>query len=147
MMIRLMQEADICAVAELEIACFSMPWSVRSLQESLQKNDYLFLAAEEAGEIVGYAGLLQVQEEGDITNIAVKENFRGRGIAKNLTKQLLEYGRQRGIQDFTLEVRVGNAAAIHVYESLGFEGVGVRKRFYEKPVEDALIMWKRQAEQ
>lgn len=146
-MIRYMQDADIQEVAKLEEACFSMPWSEHSLKESLQRSAYLFLVAEEAGEIVGYAGLLQVQEEGDITNIAVKESFRGQGIGRHLTEQLLECGKKRGIQDFTLEVRVSNAAAIHVYESLGFEAAGIRKRFYEKPVEDALIMWKRQVGQ
>ena len=61
-----------------------------------------------------------------------------------LTRALIEAGEQRAIHAFTLEVRVGNAAAIHIYEKLGFVPAGVRKGFYEKPKEDGLIMWRRE---
>ena len=79
----------------------------------------------------------------DITNIVVKEAYRGRGIGTSLVKALLEEGRRLGMQEFTLEVRAGNQAAIHVYESLGFVCEGIRRRFYERPAEDAWIMWRR----
>lgn len=78
-----------------------------------------------------------------MTNIAVFPEYRGRGIGAALTKALLVEGRKRGMNAFTLEVRVGNQAAIHIYEKLGFRSEGVRKGFYEKPKEDALIMWRR----
>ena len=81
--------------------------------------------------------------EGDVTNIAVFPEYRGQGIGAALTKALLVEGRKRGMNAFTLEVRVGNQAAIHIYEKLGFRSEGVRKGFYEKPKEDALIMWRR----
>ena len=81
--------------------------------------------------------------EGDVTNIAVFPEYRGRGLGAALTKALLVEGRKRGMNAFTLEVRVGNQAAIHIYEKLGFRSEGVRKGFYEKPKEDALIMWRR----
>ena len=81
--------------------------------------------------------------EGDVTNIAVFPEYRGRGIGAALTKALIVEGRKRGMNAFTLEVRVGNQAAIHIYEKLGFRSEGVRKGFYEKPKEDALIMWRR----
>jgi len=57
--------------------------------------------------------------------------------------RLIEEGYAMGIAEFTLEVRVSNAPAISVYEKCGFVSEGVRPKFYEKPVEDALIMWKR----
>lgn len=145
-MIRPMQEQDIQAVARLEQSYFSVPWSENGLRESLGQENYLFLVLEQDGEVAGYAGLLQVLDEGDITNIVVEEAYRGRGLGRALTEALLDEGQKRGLRAFTLEVRVSNTAAIHLYEHLGFRAEGLRKRFYEKPVEDALIMWKREPE-
>lgn len=145
-MIRRMSKADILQVAELERKYFSVPWSKASLEESLDRQEYLFLVVEDEGQVVGYGGLLLVSDEGDITNIVIDENYRGRGLGKALTKALIEEGKHLGLGAFTLEVRVSNEAAIHVYEQLGFRPEGIRKRFYERPVEDALIMWKRDPE-
>lgn len=142
-MIRRMLEADLSGVAELERQYFSMPWSEKQLRESLENPDYLFLVLELEGKIAGYAGLVRAGDEGDITNVVLAEECRGRGFGKLLVRTLLEEGKRRGIRDFTLEVRVSNTPAIHVYEALGFVKEGVRKRFYEKPTEDAWIMWKR----
>lgn len=146
-MIRSMCEGDLLQVAALEQSCFSVPWSEKSLRESLLKPEYLFLVAEVNGRVAGYAGLLLIQDEGDVTNVAVDEAYRGQGIGTALTGALLEEGKKRGFRAFTLEVRVSNEAAIHVYEKLGFESAGIRKRFYERPAEDALIMWRREPEQ
>lgn len=142
-MIRRMLEADLSGVSELERQYFSMPWSEKQLRESLENPDYLFLVLELEGKIAGYAGLVRAGDEGDITNVVLAEECRGRGFGKLLVRTLLEEGKRRGIRDFTLEVRVSNTLAIHVYEALGFVKEGVRKRFYEKPTEDAWIMWKR----
>lgn len=143
-MIRPMQTSDLSAVAKLENKYFSVPWSEHVLKQSLEKPEYLFFVASEEGEAVGYGGMLKVLEEGDILNIVVDEKFRGRGIGRKLTQALLEEGKRQGMQAFTLEVRVSNTPAIRLYESLGFVSEGIRKRFYERPVEDALIMWKRE---
>ncbi len=142
-MIRRMTEADVSKVAELERNTFTTPWSERSLRESLGKADYLFLVCEEQEMIVGYGGLLKVGDEADILDIAVTEEFRGRGIGTALVEELLTGGRALGIRAFTLEVRVSNRAALHVYEKLGFAREGLRKDFYEKPREDAAILWLR----
>ncbi len=142
--IRRMLREDLTAVAELERACFSVPWTMENLCESLENSSYCFLVAECSGRIVGYGGMLFVADEGDVTNIAVDAAFRGRGIGTGLVRQLLEEGRARGAKAFTLEVRISNAAAIHVYEKLGFVSEGVRKHFYENPEEDARILWKRE---
>lgn len=142
-MIRRMRPEDIPAAAGLEQAYFSMPWSENMLKESLEKPEYLFLVAEKDGKVVGYAGMLRILDEGDVTNIVVDETYRGAGIGSALTNALVEEGQGLGIHAFTLEVRVSNACAIHIYEKNGFKAEGVRRRFYEKPTEDALIMWKR----
>ena len=82
-------------------------------------------------------------DEGDIDKVMVAEPFRGRGIGKALVEELLREGACRGAEAFTLEVRKSNLAAIRLYEQAGFVAEGVRPRFYEKPTEDALIMWRR----
>ena len=142
-MIRRMCENDIPQIAELERKYFSVPWLAKSLKQSLKRPEYLFLVVEKEGEAVGYGGFFRVLEEGNITNIVIDERYRGKGLGKALVRALLEEGRHLGILAFTLEVRAGNEAAVCVYKQLGFVQEGIRKRFYEKPVEDALIMWKR----
>ena len=75
--------------------------------------------------------------------MVVDERYRGMGIAQRMLGELIRRGEEKGVQAFTLEVRAGNAAAIHVYEKLGFASEGIRPGFYEKPAEDAVIMWRR----
>lgn len=136
-----MQKKDAAEVAAIEKQIFSMPWSENGFLTSLQSEDTLYLVARRQNRIVGYCGLLQSFEEADITNVAVAPKERGRGIAFAMLTSLMTLGKERGIERFTLEVRSGNAAAIHLYEKLGFASVGVRKNFYDKPKEDAVIMW------
>lgn len=81
--------------------------------------------------------------EGNITNVVVAEEARNKGIGTKMLRHLMEEGERNGLGAFTLEVRVSNAPAIHVYEKLGFLSEGIRPNFYEKPAEDAVIMWKR----
>ena len=131
-------------VAAIEALCFSEPWSESAYMEACEKEDYLYIAAmNEAGRAVGMCGLIIGPFEAEVMNVAVHPDYRGQGIARCLMQVLLEAGEARGVKEFTLEVRAGNAAAIHVYESCGFAGEGIRPRFYSKPVEDALIMWRR----
>ena len=72
----------------------------------------------------------------------MKPEFRGRGIAKALLQELFRVGEARGAWVFLLEVRAGNQAAIRLYEGQGFQNMGLRRNFYEKPREDAVIMQK-----
>lgn len=142
--IRPMEEADVPMAAKLEAAAFSMPWSEQALRAMLEREDALYLVAETERRIVGLCGVINACGDGDVSNVSVEASLRGSGIGTVMLRQLLQWGEQIGIRNFTLEVRAGNHAAIHVYEKLGFQGEGVRPGFYEKPAEDALIMWKRQ---
>lgn len=143
LMIRPMQAEDIEWVSQIEAQCFTMPWSANAYSKVLEDAKSLYLVAVSEGQVVGMCGVTNILGEGDINNVAVKENFRGRGIAYAMLEELLRRGEADGIEAFTLEVRVSNATAIHVYEKLGFVSEGIRPRFYEKPVEDAMIMWRR----
>lgn len=139
--IKRMTPQDAAEVAELEKKIFSLPWSEEGFLSSLKQPDTLYLVVREDEKLVGYCGLLQSFDEADITNVAVSEVCRGKGIGYQMLTELMRRGRERGIARFTLEVRVSNASAIHLYEKLGFASVGIRKNFYERPREDAMIMW------
>ena len=142
--IRPMSENDLEASAELEAMCFSTPWSLQAFKDSLDKPDiYLFRVAYLGDELVAQAGLIMSFDEADVVNVAVKPEYRKRGIASGLLYELMRAGSERGVKDYTLEVRAGNHGAIALYENLGFKSEGIRKDFYREPVEDALIMWKR----
>lgn len=141
--IRKMEERDVETVAQIEADNFSQPWSAEAFRALLQNPDAFYYVAEERGEVAGCCGVRNLIGEGEITNVAVKETFRGRGVAEAMLTALMEEGKKAGISAYTLEVRAGNVAAVRLYEKLGFVTEGVRRDFYEKPKEDALIMWKR----
>lgn len=143
MNIRKMQKDDVDQMTAIEAISFSQPWSKKLFEEAINHENLLFLVAEIDGIIAGYCGLYMVLDEGNVINVAVEENFRNQHIAMNLLVKLLDEGSKRGIKAFTLEVRQHNVLAIHLYEKLGFQSVGIRKNFYEKPIENAVIMWKR----
>ena len=93
--------------------------------------------------IVGICGVKKIFEEGEISNVAVHPDCRGRGISRRMLEILIREAREDGVESFTLEVRAGNRTAISLYESFGFRTEGIRSRFYDHPVEDGLIMWLR----
>lgn len=141
--IRKMLPKDLVQVCEIERQAFSIPWSKRAFEDSLKLPHAIFLVAYLEEQILGYCGVYQVFNEGDITNIAVSPDYRGMGIAGKLLEEVFVYSAERGIGALTLEVRESNAPAIHLYHKYGFEQAGLRKNFYEKPKEHAIIMWKR----
>lgn len=140
---RRMTPEDVPFISKLEEETFSMPWSAASFLEMISKEDARYYVAEEDGRILGGCGVLMVAGEGNITNVVIAPASRNRGIGTAMLQHLMMEGDKEGLTAYTLEVRVSNVVAIHVYEKLGFESVGVRPGFYEKPAEDALIFWKR----
>ena len=141
--VRQMEEADLGSVARIEASIFSKPWSEEGFRDSLRIPNTVYLVAEQDGSIAGYIGMLCVLDEGEITNVAVAEGFRRQGIGERLLSSLLQAGRKKGVDSFTLEVRESNSSARRLYRKLGFQEEGIRRNFYEKPTEDAILMWKR----
>ena len=128
-------------VAALERVCFSDPWSRNLLSEALKNDLSAYLVAlDDAGRVAGYAGLTVVLDEGSIDNIAVRPEYRRRGVAAQLLEVFLNFAQGNRLAFLTLEVRASNYAAIALYGSRGFRAVGRRKNYYEHPPEDALIM-------
>lgn len=139
MIIRRMTHDDVKKVAEIEKECFSLPWSEASFEDSLAREDTVFLVCEDT-EVVGYVGMYLSFEEGEITNVAVTPAYRKRGCGNLLMEAIAKEAKERAAQCIILEVRVSNAPAISLYKKHGFEEIGIRKNFYEHPTEDAIIM-------
>ncbi len=137
-----MTEDHLDALERLEKICFSRPWSRRMLAEELENACAAFLVAEDAmtGEVLGYAGLLVMADEGYITNVAVFPEARRGGVAAQIIEVFMNFAKGNHLAFLTLEVRLTNTAAIALYQSFGFEEVGRRKNYYDLPKEDALIL-------
>lgn len=140
--IRIVEPDDILRLMEVELEGFVTPWSFEALQEEVRNHDRAhYLVAEFDEQVVGYAGLWIIFDEGHITRIVVDPKFRRKGIGKSLVKALMKTGTEKGCDSFTLEVSVSNIEARNLYGDLGFEEVGLRKGYYESEEEDAVIMW------
>ncbi len=147
--IREMEREDLEQVATLEASCFSMPWKYKDFEDVLVNPNRFYFVADARIEntvscIIGGCMFTSVVGEGDISNVAVHEKYRKLGIATSLLETLISFGRTHcDITAFTLEVRSKNVPAIRLYEKLGFVTEGVRRNYYDKPKDNALIMWKR----
>lgn len=141
MLIRKMTETDLAEVCKIERDTFSEPWSEMDFQNALKDANNDYLVAEIDGQIIGYCGYWGIAGEGDIYNVAVQKENRGQKIGYSMLNELLKLAKSRGISSLTLEVRSSNESAIRLYRSLGFEQAAIRKDFYAKPKEDAVIMW------
>lgn len=130
---------DIERISEIERGCFCVPWTPEQLRTQLGPG-HVFLAAWENGELLGYAGLMYVLDEGYISNVAVAPESRRRGAGEALLRELGGRAGALGLAFLTLEVREGNGPARALYEKMGYKCVGRRKNYYENPREDAILM-------
>jgi ribosomal-protein-alanine N-acetyltransferase len=143
--VRPMSVEDLDGVMSVEFDAFLTPWSRSAFEEELTQNRLArYLVAEDAGAVVGYAGTWLVINEAHVTNVAVVGSRRQSGIGRLLMEKLMELAKDSGMDSMTLEVRVTNAAARHLYQQLGFVEAGIRKNYYSETKEDALILWREQ---
>ena len=136
LIIRPAEAGDLAAIAALEAACFSFPRSEDYIVHSLDE----FIVAERDGRFLGYADAVALLDEGYMGNIAVLPGHRGEGVGNELLTALLHWGREKNLRFLTLEVREQNLPARSLYEKHGFEVVGLRKNYYEKPTDNAVLM-------
>lgn len=138
---RQMTPDDADAVADLELKCFSMPWSRADFLRENQNELAEYVVGELAKKIVAYAGAWVSFEQAEVMHVAVEPELRGQGIGSLLFGELIKAVKERGAKSITLEVRPSNKAAIKLYENFGLKSVGRRKNYYRDNDEDALIMW------
>jgi [ribosomal protein S18]-alanine N-acetyltransferase len=141
---------DLEAIVELERRSFSHPWSARHFRDALRnapRSRILVLRApfEESDTgrgIRAYSVVQAVADEMHIHNLAVEPGERRKGLGRLLMELALDWGRRRGARRAFLEVRPSNAAALALYSSLGFRTISLRRRYYQRPTEDALVLEK-----
>ena len=132
---------DAKEIFAIEMECFSVPWSLDSIEtELLNEDKKLYYVVEDANGVVGYAGAWLVYDEGQITNIAIRPSARRQGFGAKLTSALIEECFKRGMHEIFLEVRISNLSALSLYRKLGFTVKGMRKNYYSETKEDAYIM-------
>ena len=140
--IRRMTLEDTAYVAAIEESVFSEPWKEHDFANAVSQDNYIYLVAVDDNEVVGYAGCVMACDDADITNIAVKESYRRMGIADKLLEVLEDLSKKQGMCNIFLEVRKSNNGAQSLYESRGYNPIGMRKNFYRNPDEDAILMQK-----
>lgn len=142
---RLMNESHVNGVYNVSKECFSVPWSLDSINNELNNPLAKYIVAQDlsTGEVIGFVGLWIIAGEGDITNIAVLPQYRNKGIASELLANLFKLCKTFNCENITLEVRYSNIAAQNLYKKFNFKEEGIRKGYYCDNNEDAIIMWKR----
>ena len=130
-------------VYAIELNCFSIPWEKEDFVKELTENKMaIYIVAFFGDEMVGYGGMWHIVNEGHITNIAVTDKYREKGIGTAILRRMLEIADEKDMIGITLEVRVGNESAMKLYSKFGFKVEGLRKNYYADTKEDAVIMWK-----
>lgn len=135
-----MRQEHISDVAKLEAEVFSVPWSRQAFMDAFKMQQAFFYVAEAEGTVVGYCGVMFAADEAEITNVAVASGWRLRNIAKRLLQSAMTQAHEKGAQRIFLEVRSQNEPAILLYQKTGFQTVGIRKKYYQSPLDDALVL-------
>jgi ribosomal-protein-alanine N-acetyltransferase len=140
--IRLAERRDVPELLVIEVAQFPEPWSrTMLLDEITNVENRRYTVAVESKSIIGYLGVMFVMDELHINTIGTLPGNEGRGVATSLMDEAWEDAKARGIARATLEVAVSNERAQALYGRYGFRPVGIRKNYYERIQEDALILW------
>ena len=127
-------------IAALELRAFTVPWSKKTFESAFQSDKVSVFAALDGDTLAGFACLMCIAPDAELMNIAVDDAYRSQGIGSSLMDAVQERAASLGAEEIFLEVRESNAPARHLYEKYGFEVLGKRKGYYQKPVEDAILM-------
>ncbi len=137
------EEADAPFISAIEAECFSLPLTTEQVLTQIRDEMYLILCSRNStNNVLGYAGMYHVLDEGYITNVAVLPSERRKHIADELLDELESRARELNLSFLTLEVRESNSPAAALYKKHGFSESGLRKDYYQSPRENALIMTK-----
>jgi ribosomal-protein-alanine N-acetyltransferase len=140
--VRRLRSSDLDDVERIERQSYVTPWSRSMFAGELAKPNGVCMGAFQGADMLGYIIVAKYVDAWHVMNIAVDERYRGRGVARALLEHLFDTTRNDAERGYTLEVRVSNDVAIHLYTSLGFVETGIRRGYYTDNREDALIMWR-----
>ena len=131
------------SILKIENESNPFPWTERNFRDCLDKG-YYSLALELDKRLAGFAIMAISTEESHLLNIGVNKEERGLGYGENLLKKMIVAAEVMGSKKIILEVRVSNKTAYQLYKKLGFEEIGMRKKYYRLPQgrEDAYVMSK-----
>jgi ribosomal-protein-alanine N-acetyltransferase len=136
-----MELSDLDQVMDIEREAFSEPWARGCFEHEILVLDASELTVAISQEnILGYTVAWFLDDEVHLANVAVRQRFRGGGIGRALVEAVMSRAKQTGAERVVLEVRRSNAEAQRLYETLGFLPAGVRKNYYTKEKEDAILM-------
>jgi ribosomal-protein-alanine N-acetyltransferase len=138
--IRALTSDDLDTVCRIENASYSVPWSKATFRSLLFRTDTDLICAESGGTVIGYAVCWYVLDQAELGNVAVDEAWRGQGIGGLLIDSVLERAQHRRAREIFLEVRRTNLIAQRLYRRIGFRDIGVRRNYYVRPTEDAIVM-------
>lgn len=140
--IRILELTDAEAISAicLDANAGETTWKLSSFERDLENIYNVYLGYEEADTLVGFIGCSFMFETLAINNFAVLSSHKRQGIGEKLLQSLLLHGKEKGAENFILEVRVSNKAAIALYKKYDFVQIDIRKNYYEQPVEDAYIL-------
>jgi len=141
---QLTSPAELDGVLAIEEASFTNPWTREMYLAELANPgvSFCYLARSPNGTVIGFCSFWRVADELHINNLAVVPEDRRAGVATALLKHVLQEGARLGAVRATLEVRRSNEPARGLYERFGFSVAGVRRAYYTKPVEDAIVLWR-----
>ncbi len=140
--IRAVARRDLPEILSIETAQFPEPWSrAMLLDEITNSENRRYTAAIEDGVLVGYLGVMFVIDEMHVNTLGTRPHHEGRGIASSLLDEVWPVALERGCTKATLEVAVSNVRAQELYRRYGFAPVGIRKNYYNRIGEDALVLW------
>ncbi len=140
-LIRPMHDADLPAVAALERSAYLFPWTEGIFRDCLRVG-YVCRVIDIGGSVAGYGILSAGAGEAHILNLCVAEEVRCRGLGRSMLEALIDRARGFGVREAYLEVRPTNTTAIRLYQSMGFEQIGIRRGYYQATVgrEDAVVL-------
>ncbi|MCL4078591.1 tRNA (adenosine(37)-N6)-threonylcarbamoyltransferase complex transferase subunit TsaD [Coriobacteriia bacterium Es71-Z0120] len=138
-----MQHGDLDAVTRIERASFPAPWSEAQFRDEIERQDRSWVVAEDDGALVGFGGVMVVDADAHVMDLAVDPGYRRRGVGRAVLWALAERALALGAARMTLEVAESNRAALDLYLSCGFDVAGRRVAYYPETGDDALVLWSR----
>jgi ribosomal-protein-alanine acetyltransferase len=135
------RDEELIRIARIETARFEDPWSYPEIKEQAGTEGFFYLVSADGDEVEGYIGFLVSGDSADIYSLAVKKECEGKGIGGKLLEKALEFGKEKGVKTFFLEVRPSNTRALTLYIGHGFGEYRRRKQYYSDG-EDALLLKK-----